>query len=174
MARKLNKKTIARPEEGRDDLAVLHPELEITVAGRDLVVREYGLVDGLRLRAQLRPFTAALQAQFERGGALVEDVMDLIAEHWDSLRGAVAQSAGVEAEWIDGLGDADGDLLLNAWWGVCGPFFVRQILRRAAEQARRQALAGPTSTSSSSMPDTAPLANSAATPSGSSDSSTNA
>ena len=172
MAHKVKPKHIARPEHGRDDLVVLHPELEITVAGRALVVREYGLVEGLRLRAQLKPFTEALHAQFERGDALVEDVMDLIAEHWDSLRGAVATSAGVEADWIDSLGDADGDLLLNAWWGVCGPFFVRQILRRAAERARRHALGGATSTPSSSTRATAPQPNSGDAPSDSSGSTT--
>lgn len=172
MARKLKSETIARPEQGRDDLAVLHPELEITVAHRALVVREYGLVEGLRLRAALQPFTDALQVQFEQGDALVEDVMDLVAAHWERLRGPIALSAGVEPDWVDVLGDADGDLLLNAWWSVCGPFFVRRILRRAAERLRRQALAGATSMPSSSTPATAPPPSSAAAPSDSSGSTT--
>lgn len=154
MARKIERKKTSRPEEGRDDLGILHPELTLTVAGREITVREYGLVEGLRLRATLKPFTADLQAIFDRGEALVEDVMDVIATHFPLLRSAIAQSANVELDWIDGLGDADGDLLLNAWWGVCGPFFFRQVLRRKVERMRHQALAGQTSTPSLSMPDT--------------------
>ncbi|MHB1273614.1 MAG: DUF6631 family protein [Rhodanobacter sp.] len=173
MARKLPRKQASRPEEGRDDLAILHPQATITVEGREVTVREYGMIAGLQLRVQVQPFIADLGALFEAGGeCLVEDIIDVIAVHWSLVRLAIAASAGVEPAWLDSLGDTDGDLLINTWWGVCGPFFVRPILRRKLEQLRRQASAGATSTPNSSPPASAPPTSSAATPSDSSSSST--
>lgn len=172
MARKVTKKQASRPEEGRDDLATMHPELTLTIADREITIREYSMVEGMRLRVQIKPFTEALGKLFERGEFLVEDVMDLVAEHFDLARIAIARSAGVDVEWIATLDDADGDLLLNAWWGVCGPFFVRPILRRLTERMRRAAAAGQTSTSTSAVPGSERPSNSGDTPSASSISST--
>lgn len=175
MARKLTKRQASRPEEGRDDLAILHPEATITVAGREITVREYGMIAGLQLRAQLKPFMADLGALFDGGGeCLVEDIIDVIAMHLPLVQLAIGASAGVEPEWLDSLGDTDGDLLINTWWGVCGPFFVRPILRRKLEQLRRRASAGATSMPSSSPPASAHPTSSAAIPSDSSSSSTDA
>lgn len=178
MARKVdrNKKSpSAPPARGADDLAVMMPNLPITVAGRALVVREYGFDDGLRVRALMAPLTRDLGQMFTSGEeALVEDIMDLLGAHVDRVRQAIAISTGTDVAWVAALGDTDADLLLNAWWGVCGLFFVRQVMRRSAERAQRKALAGATSSPSSPPPASADRSNSAATPSDSSSSSTTA
>lgn len=168
MARKVTPKKPARPDKGRDDLSILHPEMSLTLAGRELMVREYGFVDGLRLRAQLKPFQAALTALFEKGEGLTDDVMELVGEHYDLLRHAIAKSAGVDVEWIESLVGDEAETLLVAWWSICGPFFIHPLLRRLRERARRvQVLAGQTSMPPSPTPDTAAPSSSGATPSGS-------
>lgn len=183
MARKVdrNKALKAPPPGGADDLPILMPNVPLAIAGRKIVVREYGFSEGLRVRALMAPFTADLDREFASGReALVEDIMDLLGKHLERVQQAIAQSIAPAGEaagpedvaWVAGLGDRDGDLLINAWWGVNGLFFVRQVLRRNAERAKRAALAGATSLSNSASPSERDPSSSSATPSASSDSST--
>ncbi|AGG89930.1 DUF6631 family protein [Rhodanobacter denitrificans] len=177
MARKVTarKSPSAPPPSGADDVAVMHPDVTLTIAGREITVREYGFVDGLRVRAQTRPFLLALEQLFGAGEGLADDVLAVVGEHYDLMRGAIAQSAGVDVAWIESLGDTDADRLLMAWWTVCGPFFLRQLIRRSGERTRRiELIAGPTSISTSPPPASATPTGSAATPSDSSGSSTRA
>lgn len=135
----------------------------------------------------MAPFTADLAKLFEVPGSevLVEDVLDLVGAHLDAVHRAIAQSIAPEGTsateqdvaWVAQLSDKDGDLLINYWWGVCGLFFVRQVVRRKAERVRRKVLekgmfAGAMSTQNSSHPASAPQSASTATPPASSSSST--
>lgn len=186
MAKKLGKsdqaKTPSAPADaGADDLMVLEPNAALPIGKRKVVVREYGFIEGLRVRSFMRPFSADLVAMFESGSdVLTEDVMDLIAEHLVLVRQAMAQSISApdkdycqeDIDWINSLTDADGDLLANTWWGVNGLFFVRQAVRRAAEKARRKIVAGATSTQPSPPQGSERQPNSGNTHDGSSNSST--
>lgn len=169
MARKVERKdTVSRPEEGRDDVSVMHPDINLTIADREITVREYGFVEGLSVRRYMKPFTDALEQSFGRGEAMLDDIIDLVAEHWEIVQRAIAASAQVETAWIAGLDDRSGDLLMQAWWNACGPFFIRRIVRKAVERieaARLTRPAGPTSTSSSSVPASAIPSASVGTPS---------
>jgi hypothetical protein len=166
MAKKVSRKeAIPAPPTGADDLAVLHPDQTITIGKRSVTVREYGLLEGLRVRGYMRPFTVDLEKMLSGGGeVLVEDVMDVIGLHVPIVHRALAQSIAepgaeaseVDLQWITTLNDLDGDRLLSTWWGVNGLFFLRQATRRVAEKARRQALAGAMSTQSSAPQDSAP------------------
>ncbi|MFC5525212.1 DUF6631 family protein [Rhodanobacter ginsengisoli] len=182
MARKVTPKKTARPDEGRNDVAVMHPELSLPIDGRVVVVHEYGFTQGLRVRARAKALVSDLQASIEVGEALTEDMMDVLATHGELLKDlmaeslvrlppeadaeAIASALAIERAWVGQLGDADGNLLLSAWWGVCGPFFVRQVARRISQTIQlRGPRAGPTSTSPSPPPDTEPPPSSAGTPS---------
>lgn len=173
MARKVTLKKTTRPDDGLDDVAVMHPEITRTIAGRTITLREYGFIDGLRLRARTQPFVLALEQLFRTSDGLTDDVMAVVGEHYDLVREAIAQSAGVELDWIEALRGDDAEMLLITWWEVCGPFFVHQILRRLNERARRlQRLAGASSSPSSPTLDSAIPSDSGATPPDSSDFST--
>lgn len=137
---------------GDDDLAILHPEISLLIGGENVTVREYGLVDGLKVRAFLAPFITDIRILFEDGPFLTDDVIALMGRHVDLVMEAVALSVGKPTTWVRALGSDDGNLLLLAWWGVHGPFFIRQIASRQAEKLRLAVLAGQTSTSSSSPP----------------------
>ncbi|MEI7036433.1 DUF6631 family protein [Fulvimonas yonginensis] len=183
------KPTTSAPE-GADDLSVLHPDVTVKIAGRSVTIREYGFTEGLRVRAYMAPFTADLGRLFDAGEVLVEDVLDVVGAHVDLVQRAMAQSIAPAGElasdqdiaWVAQLDDTAGDALVNHWWGVCGLFFVRQIVRRSGERAKRATLAraaaqakatdGQTSTSSSSAPASARPSSSDDTPPASSSSST--
>lgn len=166
MARKVSsKKPDTRPDTGRDDLAVLHPDGTLKIAGRDVTIREYRFVPGMAVRIKAKPLSHALAGQIKSGSALTEDIIDVLAAHdalvreliLDAIEGAGEDPQRAEwAAWIGKLGDADGEQLLLLWWSVCGPFFLRQAVRRIGQQIQLQAelarLAGPIPTHASPPP----------------------
>ena len=152
------------------DLDVLYPNREALIAGRKIVLREYGFVEGLRLRPLTRPFADDLYTVFGKGTPPgYEEVLDIIGRHADTVLELAAIAADVEVEWVRKLSSADGDLLLLLWWGANSPFFIQNLLRRVGieqEVARLQNLAGATSTPPS-LPTTTTSNSSADTPSAS-------
>ncbi|MBL0949256.1 MAG: hypothetical protein IBJ08_00825 [Pseudomonas sp.] len=163
--RKKKQGIITAPEapaaEGADDLQKLHPNLEAKLNGRIVVVREYGFVEGLQVRQQLKPFLDGLYELIKAESVPpLEQIMELIVAHLGDVLQAVATSADIEVEELRSLKDQDeGDALLLKWWTANGPFFYRRALSRilaeryrAAEAEKR---AGQTSTPASSAPATA-------------------
>lgn len=152
------------------DLDILHPNREAMIAGRKVVLREYGFVEGLRLRPLSKPFTDDLYALFFSGTAPdYEQILDVIGRHVDTVIELAARSADVEVEWVRALSHADGDLFLLLWWGANSHFFIQNLLRRSGieqEANRLKRLAGATSTPPS-LPTTTTQSDSAITPSAS-------
>jgi len=139
--------------QGGDDLAQLHPNLETRLNGRVVTVREYGFVEGLKVRQLLKGFLDGLYELTKRGSLPgVEEVLGLVVDHIDAVLEAVAQSADIDVQELKNLKDqAEGDLLLLKWWTANGPFFNRLAVQRvlaeriAAAEAEKQR-AGQTST----------------------------
>lgn len=125
-----------KKEAGADDLEVLHPERLLTIADREITVREYGFVEGLRLLKLAEQIIAGLQGDLSRGAPSFESVMGVIAAHADAAVQLIAVAADVDVDWIESLGQDDGQLLLMAWWGVNGPFYMRTAGLRAGVAAR--------------------------------------
>lgn len=140
-----------------DDLVVLHPEQSLTINGCNITVREYGFVEGLKLRPLMKPLLERLYQVTTSGQRIeLESVLDAVADHPSEVLQLIAISADVEQSWINELNDADGTLLMMTWWGVCGPFFVRKLQDRMMrsllqQQAQQKALAGVTSMPNSSQ-----------------------
>lgn len=155
---------VAAPVAGADDLQVLHPELQATIAGREITVREYGFVEGMRLRPLLQPFLDDLHA-IVAGGSLppLEHITTLLGTHIDAVIEAVATAADLEVEWLTtpARTQDEGQHLLMLWWAANGPFYVRSVFSRIAADHAVSRHAGATSTPSSSTPDMEP-----STPSG--------
>lgn len=152
-------------EPGADDLDVMFPrECKAVVAGRDIVCREYGFIDELRLRPITGPFIDGLAELINDTGQIdPEATMDLITKHWQALELLMAESAGVTPEWVRGLSREDGSKLFMCWWSACFDFFVG-CARDGATKALVKAHAGQTSSASLSGTDT-PTTKSDATPS---------
>ena len=167
MAAKKERKIITAPEPpaaaGADDLQVLHPERRATIAGRDVVVREYGFIEGLALRPLAQPLLDDLYAQITSGMPDLEQILVLLGRHHAIVQELVAKAADVEPEWLDTLNQDEGYLLLMLWWGANGPFYVRSAVQRAVAHRTAEALrAGQTSTQPSPAPDTGGQTNSGA------------
>lgn len=148
MAKKVEGKAGKAAAKAAEELDALHPERSAVLAGRKVTVREYGFVEGTRLRLVAKPFTEGL-FQLLKGDRVpeYEAVLDVIAEHVDVVLELVAASADVKVPWIQKLSPEDGELLLMMWWGVTGPFFMRAALQRLrAERQVESLLAGAVST----------------------------
>ncbi|MCO1335467.1 hypothetical protein MO867_14100 [Microbulbifer sp. OS29] len=149
MAKKLEKKETA---ESQDDLEILHPERTLNIAGEKITVREYGFVEGLRLRSLSAPFLKALHQVMSSSQELsLEAVLDIIADHHEITLQLMAVAIDREVEWLHSLNDTEGNLLMMTWWAVTGPFFLRSVQQRriaelVADRAQKTAPAGETST----------------------------
>lgn len=147
------------PEAGADDLSVLHPDRPVTIAGKAIVVREYGFVEGLRLRPTLQPFLDELHA-IAVGGRLpeLEEITSMLGSHADAVSHAICVAADIELEWLERLNQDDGQHLLMLWWAANGPFYIRSVFQRiAASRAVASQHAGEISTQPSSAPGTVTL-----------------
>ncbi len=159
MATKVKSKQKKSQQEA-DDLDILHPERSFTLAGKDVVVKEYGFLQSLKLRPVAAPFLDAL-AEFMRDGVPdLEQIIDAIAEHDDIVVQLLSASIDKPEAWISSLGQSDGEYLLFVWWAVNGPFFMRSVQRRlmaemVAKHPLRHVAAGETSMQPSSPTDTA-------------------
>lgn len=163
-------KKLSRAKPRADDLDILHPERTLTLAGRELTVREYGFVEGLRLRPLMQPLLDDLHQAIATGKLPeLEQVLVILATHYEASLDLVAVAADVERAWLDKLTQDEGYLLLTVWWSVNGPFFLRSVIQRiaaaavtrAARAAQASAPDGPTSMSPLSPLATATLRESA-------------
>lgn len=152
MAKKVEGKSDKAATKAAEELDLLHPERTAVLAGRKVTVREYGFVEGTRLRLVAKPFTEGLVGLLKSEKVPdYEAVLDIISEHTDVVIELVAVAADVKADWIRKLSPEDGELLLMMWWGVTGPFFMRAALQRLrVERQVETLLAGAVSTPPSS------------------------
>ncbi|MEH6784109.1 MAG: DUF6631 family protein [Alcanivorax jadensis] len=123
-------------DEKDDDLQILHPDMDIKINGEALTVREYGFVEGLRLRPLTKPILEAFTVLFDSGEEItVDHVLGLLADHYETALQLVAASIDRDMAWMEDLNDKDGQELLMVWWAVNGPFFVRSVKRAKLAQA---------------------------------------
>lgn len=132
-----------------EEQEVLHPERAPTIAGRRLVMREYGFVEGMKLQAMFKPFLKDLFVQFSQfaGPPPAAAVRAVFAEHAIAVQWMIAQAISAEEDddapqefidavrangkWVAKLGEDDGDLLLSVWWVVNRNFFSRRLREQA-------------------------------------------
>lgn len=140
MARKVDPKDdqapAAKAAAGTDDLSILAPDDEITIGDETIKVREYRFFESLRLQSDEQPWFQALYhmlAEAKRPPTF-DDVLELVGKHSDAVERMVALSTGRPVEWVQALGESDGDRLLLTWWQVNSDFFVRRVMRRALQK----------------------------------------
>lgn len=149
--------------EGEGDLAILHPERHASIAGVDVLMREYSFAESLRHNALVVALSDAMT-----GVALSGDFNDL-----DSLRHAFGDNSEIllrliaiacdqPLAWVEGLGALDGEQLFLLWWAVNADFFLRRVLLSVQLRKVRE-LDGLMSNAPSLPPDTTP-GSSATTP----------
>ncbi|MBV6779281.1 hypothetical protein KWH04_01170 [Xanthomonas campestris pv. trichodesmae] len=136
---------------------MLAPQRDVAVGGRLVTVREYSYFEGLRLLPQIKPFLDDLQVQFSGASApAIDAIAELLATHVDLVQHLVARAIAPtqpdayamdvaieqQKQWMETLNEAEGDLLVLTWWMVNSPFFIRRVLRAAAQAALAARSAG--------------------------------
>lgn len=150
MAARVTKRKPAA-DKAAGDLSVLQPDRHVTVAGRVVVMREYGFFDSLELLPLLEPILVDLEDQAKAGAPWPEfnSVPSFLGNHANVLVHLIAKSASVEMEWMRSLNAEQGYELVWWWWIVNGPFCKRCAEKRLVtaqvmERQARQLVAGQT------------------------------
>ena len=133
----------AAPADEVDEVAVLFPDVEVTVTDPEtgepvaLTVREFRFAEGLRAQALARPLIAALAAlaarEAAREGAADIDALEIqaaIGEHGDLWLDLAALATGREASWLGRLRDADAQEVTAAMWQANALFLMRRAVAR--------------------------------------------
>lgn len=136
------------------ELDILHPERTGMIGGKKVTVREYGFVEGMRLRPLMKPFLDDLHESMRDGQPLrFELALDVMARHVDAVVELAAIAADADPAWAASLAPDDGHHLLMLWWGANCVFFLRRVGERIAvelQEAQYAASAGEKSTPPSS------------------------
>ncbi|WP_418647227.1 DUF6631 family protein [Thauera butanivorans] len=137
MARKIGNTRHPQPtaeaQRAADELDILHPERTLTFAWGKIVVREYGGVEWMRLRAVARPIIDSLAALLAAGVPVVyEAALDVLADNMDAVLTLVAAATDESVETIQGLAPDELDDLLLYWWGANGRFFLHRAANAVA------------------------------------------
>lgn len=162
MAKRIEKPAAKHTDVGADDLDILFPDRELMIAGKKITVREYGFVEGLRIRAAAKPFIEDLAGVMKATGVpLVEQITGLIEKHAELVIVLIAESADVDQAFMRALSDSEGEALMGCWWSVNGPFFLNKAKDRLRaevvdNQLRKSLVAGQTSLPNSSPTTTTP------------------
>lgn len=107
--------------------------------GRTVKVRGYGFMEGLKVIQIAGPLMTALQAFFSatRAGEDISllELQKAFAVDPAAMVELLVLASDLDAAEIQSLGDADGELLLWAWWTMNADFFVRRLVEQASAQA---------------------------------------
>lgn len=170
MARKVDKpappQPAAGPDPAADALAVMQPDIKLTIAGREITVREYDFFESMEVVYGEPAFIEDAYAVLTSTDRDPWEAMrPLFGRHRGYCKRAAAQAAGVDVEWIEGLKNPrDVDTLMSTWWAVNGHFFVHEVAVMVRGRRGRKASAGTTSSPASPPTDSAPPTASADTP----------
>ncbi|NLC60144.1 MAG: hypothetical protein GX761_02530 [Gammaproteobacteria bacterium] len=159
--------TAAGDDPAAKELAVMRPELKLTIAGREIVMREYDFFESMEIVYEDPGFLEGCLQAFTANDARDpwEAMRPLFGKHRAFCKRAAALAAGVEVEWIEGLANPrDVDTLMSAWFSVNGHFFVHEVAVMLRGRRAKAASAGPKSSPASPPTDSAPPTASAATP----------
>lgn len=156
--------SVAAPAaDAGDDLQALKGNSSLTVAGRDLVVREYEFYEGLEVAHRATALIAAMHAACSDGQLRYDRIRRLFGAHRDVVVPLIAQSTDVEVDWVMALPSADKEQLTSVWFGVNASFFVQEVVMDmiGAAQAAAMSSAGRTSSRDLPSPASAPSISSA-------------
>ena len=167
MARKVEK--ASQPSAGDspalDALDSLRTESKATIAGRELVFREYAALEGYQVAYEARDFIADLLAEMKGGRFRYAAVRRLYGPHLDVVVRIAAQSADVDEAFVRGLSRNDLEQFLAGWFAANAGFFVNEVLVELREGMALTALNSTASSSGSVAPGSGTSATSSDSPS---------
>lgn len=175
MARKVTeRKKVAPAAEVPSAVSALleiKPDVTLTIAGRQLTVREYGFFEGLEVAHQAQGLIRDMHAMCADGRLQYSRIRRLFGPHREVVIAIAAKAADVDADWVRGLEKSpqDAEVFFDTWFGVNASFFVHEVIveMREARQLAAMASTGSQSSPVSPAPASATSTGSADSPSGS-------
>ena len=168
MARKVDKAQDSAGESpALDAVAALTPEVKATIAGRELVFREYAVFEGFEVAGLARAFIDDLYAEGKGGGLRYAHVRRLLGLHQAVVVKIAAMSADVDEAFVRGLSREDAEAFFANWFMANAGFFVREVLWlvRQEQVERSMGLSSIGSSSGSPAPASGASSSSSASPS---------
>lgn len=143
------KGTEAAAAEVDEVRAALNEPIEIQVGGRTIRVRELTWLEGLELQAEAPELISEMSAAVAKN-APVSALEGLIVRHRAALLNVMAKACGADLDWLSTLPDADGMMLMYAWWQANTYFFARRLwaLNQAVQAGEEKGGAASPSTGS--------------------------
>jgi hypothetical protein len=135
----------------KDQLAILHPDRQLVIGDppREVTVREFRFIEGMRVHVIAKPIVEDLLRMFGTHELGVHQITDLFVRHEPEFMSMLCASTGLDDKFIRSLNDVDGELLLLTFWQVNLLFFLRRLLARQKElQQAKGVQAGATPPSS--------------------------
>lgn len=129
----MNEEAAIYSDTAAEEMEILIGQREIEIAGETITVREYTFVEGLRVDAiacRLKTELSELFVGGEDGPELVFDLNRLdavLGENADEFIQLQSMASGRSVAWVEGLNNADGQLLKMTWWMVNQHFFVNRL-----------------------------------------------
>ncbi len=119
----------------KDELNILFPNAKINIAGVEVEVKEYTLLQQLQHHEKLMPFIHSLrETMADKASFSLDKLMDCISAHYQDVLELVALSTDQSVEFIQNLKGEDAESLLMLWWTVNSDFFTRKALQPVLEK----------------------------------------
>lgn len=130
-----------KKNQSAENLEVLLPDIEVTLAGRTFTMRELRFGEQLQNAHLLQPIaerfkTVSLESEPEETANKVIDILSL--EH-ESVMQLMAICSRQSIQWIKSLTPFDGEELMLLWWTTNNRFFIRRLSRKAQTKAMMMA-----------------------------------
>lgn len=128
-------KVTTTKNEEFNNLEVLMPNREITLAGETITVREYSFKDALTIGNEIDQFVALIVAEMNSTNTLSIEQADLIImNNLELVYSLISTSIQKPITWIEALSYEDGLQLLDWWWVVNSGFFMNAVTRKIIRQ----------------------------------------
>ena len=143
-------------DQAAQDLAVINPNVTITLAGEQITVTEYPFFTWINLKPRSEALRIDLSFLLDtKEATFTEDVLEVFEENIADVKFLVSQSINKPEEFIQALSNQDIETLLLTWWTVNKHFFMKSAGRLMRQRKRLAShRAGQTSSSALSNPDT--------------------
>ncbi|HDR1101070.1 DUF6631 family protein [Pasteurella multocida] len=135
----------------KDELNILFPNAKINIAGIEVEVKEYTLLQQLQHHEKLMPFIHVLRhAMADKKSFSLDKLMFCISQNYQDVIELVALSTNQSVEFVQNLKGEEAESLLMLWWTVNSDFFTRKVLQPTLEKMAMKQVETLTSASSSS------------------------
>ena len=122
-------------KEETNDLDILMPNREITIANEVITIREYSFKDALTIGAEIDQFTGLIVAAMNGTNKITIEQADAIfINNLELVNSLISVSINKPISFIESLGYEDGIQLLDWWWVVVSGFFMNAVTRKIIRQ----------------------------------------